>query len=111
MPTQRSRILVIDDDEEMRRTIRDTLSAAGYDVKLARSAQEGLSIFDSEQFHLVFVDIFMPLKDGLEVLMEIQRKSGLAKLLAISGGGKIRFGQVLTLAERLGAAATLAKAL
>ena len=102
-------ILVIDDDEGMREMSQETLQGAGYEVDVAESCNEGMRIFRQKIIDLAIVDIFLPEKDGLEELMEMRRNSQAAKVLAISGGGNIGFGQALGLAEKLGATATLAK--
>src|SRR5262245_27907106 len=62
-----------------------------------------------KRLDVAIVDSFLPDKDGLETLMEMRRSSKEAKVLAISGGGNIGFGQALALAEKLGAKATMAK--
>jgi DNA-binding response OmpR family regulator len=110
MATRQGRtILVVDDDEGMREMIQDTLLREGYSVELASNCQDGMRIFRQKRIDLAIVDIYMPDQDGLETLMEMRRNSGDAKVLAISGGGKVGLGQVLTMAESLGAKSSLAK--
>ena len=106
---RKRRILVLDDDSGILEMIREALVRAGYEVELAGTCDDGMRIFRKKRIDLAIVDIFMPDKDGLETLMEMRRSSKDAKVLAISGGGNIGFGQALALAEKLGAKATMAK--
>jgi len=70
------RILIIDDEEHIRRMMRLTLEAAGYEVGEARDATEGLRVFgDGAEWSLVVLDQRMPGMDGLETLRELKNKS------------------------------------
>jgi DNA-binding NtrC family response regulator len=68
-----SRILIIDDDESLRKVIGYMLEEAGYDVVRAASADEGLSAIAERRPDLVLSDIKMPKKDGIELLAEVKR--------------------------------------
>ena len=104
------RILIIDDDESIRRAIRRPLSKAGFSVQVAVNGTEGVSQFLGGQFDLVIVDIWMPEKNGLETLTEIRRNTPEAKVIVMSGGerGMAPTSQ-LKRAKELGAVATLTK--
>jgi CheY-like chemotaxis protein len=106
---QMSKILIIDDEEEIRRMFGEALENAGYDVLLASNGEEGLRLFRRHQIDLVLLDIWMPEKDGLETLVEIRRSQRSAKLIAISGGGRLGLMSPLDWASRLGAKAILRK--
>jgi two-component system response regulator (stage 0 sporulation protein F) len=62
------RILVVDDDSEVRQLLRDFLSDRGYDVVVAESGLEALSTLDTQRPDLVLLDVAMPEMDGLETL-------------------------------------------
>ena len=68
-----SRILIIDDDESVRKVIGYMLEEAGYDVVRAASADEGLRAIAERRPDLVLSDIKMPKKDGIELLAEVKR--------------------------------------
>ena len=68
-----SRVLIIDDDESLRKVIGYMLEEAGYDVDRAASADEGLRMLAERRPDLVLSDIKMPKKDGLELLAEVKR--------------------------------------
>ncbi len=68
-----SRILIIDDDESLRKVIGYMLEEAGYEVDRAASADEGLARIAERRPDLVLSDIKMPKKDGIELLGDIKR--------------------------------------
>ncbi len=80
------RILVIDDDPDIRRLLRLALEDAGYDVREAQEGENGLAIAKQEQCDLAIVDLFMPGKEGLETILALRRDMPQIKLIAMSGG-------------------------
>src|SRR4051812_39476319 len=96
-------ILIIDDDEQMRKVLKAALTTAGYYVFLAESGESGVRLFRSERVGLVLVDIWMPEKDGLETIMEIRRAVPEAKILAMTGAVQANGINARTWASRLGA--------
>jgi len=104
------KILVIDDDAQIRNAIQDALEVAGYGVVTAANGKQGLREFLTARFDMVIVDIFMPEQDGFEVLRELGRTSRQAKVLVISGGGTYGLRrQALLWAEQLRVRHTLSK--
>ncbi len=76
------RILIIDDEEHIRRMMRLTLEAAGYEVGEARDGTEGLRVFgDGAEWSLVVLDQRMPGLDGLETLRELKNKNAGARVV------------------------------
>ena len=104
-------ILVIDDDDMMRGMLRKMLLQAGHDVVDAPDGEAGLSLLQKTSAELVITDIMMPEKDGLEVIRAIRRDLPAAKIIAISGGGKIGRRNFLAEAREFGADETLLKPL
>ena len=80
------RILVIDDDPDIRRLLRLALEDAGYDVREAQEGDDGLAIARQERCALAIVDLFMPGKEGLETILALRREMPQIKLIAMSGG-------------------------
>ncbi|SRR5258706_11261594 len=103
------RILLIDDDEAVRTLLRMTLSRAGYEVIEADDGQRGLQLLAESSVDLVITDLVMPQKEGLETILELRRKNPSAKIIAISGGGRMDPKVNLAVAEKFGALRTLAK--
>ncbi len=104
-----ARILLIDDDELLRKVLRMTLVHFGHTVSEASDGQEGLRLYDKEGADLLITDIIMPEKEGLEVLMSLRNRQPPVKMIAMSGGGRINATDYLALAKRLGADRVLAK--
>jgi DNA-binding response OmpR family regulator len=105
-----ARILLIDDDSEVRTMLRLTLIHFGHNVIEARNGKEGLELFKRANADLVITDILMPEKEGLEVLSELRKKQvSPVKIIAISGGGRQKARDYLRLAKLMGASRVLAK--
>jgi two-component system, NtrC family, nitrogen regulation response regulator NtrX len=85
----KSRILVIDDEAEIRRSVRMILEYEGYDVIEAASGPEGLTMAEREAPDLVFLDVKMPGMDGLEVLQRIKALTEAVPVVIISGHGTV----------------------
>jgi CheY-like chemotaxis protein len=70
----RSRLLVIDDDREVRNTIADTLRFDGHDVQTASDGREALALVSRNPYDLIFCDLRMPQMDGRAFYETIQRE-------------------------------------
>lgn len=104
-----ARILVIDDEQMLRRTLRLILERAGHVVYEAEDGNQGLAQFQQERPDLVLTDIIMPNREGAETIGEMRRQAPDLPIIAMSGGGS-RGGELfLSLAQKLGASATLQK--
>jgi YesN/AraC family two-component response regulator len=104
-----AKILLIDDDDSLRRALRLTLIHFGHTVIEARNGKEGMVLFSHTAVDLVITDIVMPEKDGLVVLGELQKKQPPVKIIAISGGGRVSPEDYLRIAKAMRAAKVLAK--
>jgi len=67
------KILVIDDEPLVRRSLRRALESSGYQVVEANDGKQGLALWQSEKSDLVFLDILMPGLTGPQVLSEISQ--------------------------------------
>ena len=89
----RPRILVIDDEQQIRRFLRISLNSQGYDVVEARDATEGLARLETSEPDLVMLDLGLPGRDGRVVLDEIRTRSTNLPVLILSvradEGGKV----------------------
>ena len=104
-----ARILVIDDEAELRQIICNTLKLGGHEVIEARNGREGVDRYSDATVDLVITDIMMPESDGFETIIALRRGHPDVKIVAISGGGRVGDTNYLMLAERLGADRILAK--
>lgn len=71
---EQSRILVVDDDKEIREIIRVLLTQEGYDVSEARNGREALE-YMNDHIDLYILDIMMPYMDGYELCEHIRKHS------------------------------------
>jgi two-component system nitrogen regulation response regulator NtrX len=83
------RILVVDDDFEIRKSLKQTLEYAGYEVTLAATGEEGVKLVEHDAPDLVFLDIKMPGMDGLEVLQKLGHLVATVPFVVISAHGDI----------------------
>jgi two-component system, NtrC family, nitrogen regulation response regulator NtrX len=83
------RILVIDDEPGIREALRQVLEYEGFDVRVAASGPEGISLYPEFRPHLVFLDVKMAGQDGLETLSRIKTLEHVAPIVMISGHGTI----------------------
>lgn len=103
------RILVVDDEAQIRTMLTQMLELEGYTVHTAENGEEGLALVGRHPFDLVITDMIMPVKDGLKFIMELIRDYPDLRIMAISGGGAIKAERYLTMAGYLGDIATLEK--
>lgn len=97
-------ILIVDDDPKIRRLMRRMLAPLEHDIAEAEDGRAGSAYLRSRAVDLVVTDIFMPARDGLELIREIKSERPGLKVIAISGGGTAFPGlDLLGLARSLGA--------
>ena len=103
-----ARILLIEDDDELRKVIAQSLARVGHEVFQAAEGSEGLNLFHGGDFDLVLTDLVMPGKEGVETIIELRRERPALKIIAMSGGMP-RSAFYLNLAGHLGAQRTIEK--
>ncbi len=86
------RLLVVDDDEPMRKLMTTLLADAGVIYRIAAGGREALRIMEAEQFDVVISDLAMPGMSGMELLAEVRRLHPRTAFLIVSGEGDIRVG-------------------
>jgi two-component system, chemotaxis family, chemotaxis protein CheY len=103
------KILVIDDDPLVRRSLEILLRLGGYEVTTASNGLLGLALFRDTLPDLVITDIIMPEQEGLGTIMAMRKEFPAAKIIAISGGGRMGNLDLLAAARLLGADDAIAK--
>lgn len=83
------KILVIDDEEIVRKSCLRTLQPEGYEVSVVQSGIEGLKILEKEGFDLVLIDLKMPDMDGIEVLKRVKEGWPDTEVIIITGYGTV----------------------
>jgi len=104
-----ARILVIDDDELVRATLKSALELAQHEVVVAKDGRQGLANYQNGNFDLVVTDIIMPEKEGIETIIELRQQNPAVKIIAISGGGRTSNEIFLDVAKKFGAVDVLSK--
>ena len=84
-----SRILVIDDEKNIRRTLGMVLRSEGYEVGDAESGEAGLEALAKEPADVVLLDVNLPGMNGIETLREIRRRDPERMVVMISGQGTV----------------------
>jgi len=102
-----ARILVIDDEADMRALLDEMLRAGGHEVVLASDGRDGVAKYRARPADLVITDLFMPNQEGLETIVELRRDFPRVVIIAMSG--KTSASAMLSIAVRLGAVEVLIK--
>ncbi|RLD00301.1 MAG: hypothetical protein DRI46_07720, partial [Chloroflexi bacterium] len=84
-----SKILLIDDDPNLRESLGEVLRGEGYQVGFAANGEEGLAALKGESFDLVLLDIRLPGLDGEVVMREIYNYHPETEMIIISGYGSL----------------------
>ena len=104
-----SRILVVDDDAQVRELICAILAAYGYDIAEASNGKTAVRMYHEQPFDLVITDLVMPDMEGIELIGELRKIDQNVKVIAISGGFLTASDTYLKTAKLMGAKHTLPK--
>ena len=107
--SKKQRILVIDDEPTALDVICKILVHSGYDVLVAKNGQEGVDLFREQPCDLVITDMVMPVKDGLQTILDLRTDYPDLPIVAISGGGNISKERYLAVASYLEKVVTVGK--
>ncbi|HEY1795947.1 MAG TPA: response regulator [Stellaceae bacterium] len=103
------KILLIDDDTLIRRSVARVLMQNGHDVITAEDGLRGMEQYHRQKFDLIVTDIYMPRQEGIETILTLRREDSATKIIAISGGGHTGNTDALEMARLLGADAIIEK--
>ena len=107
--TKMARIMVVDDEPEIAALVETMLRDDGHAVAVAANGREAIALIEAGGFDLVITDILMPEMEGVETLRAIKSLANPPKVIAMSGGGKLRQMDFLDFIVTFGAAASIAK--
>ncbi len=103
-------VLVVDDQDQVRQLIRETLEQAGYEVEEASDGKESLDRYRVRSTDVVIMDILMPDQDGLETIMTLRQEFPDIRIIAMTGGSDtVGIPNFLDVAKMLGARRALQK--
>jgi DNA-binding NtrC family response regulator len=104
-----ARILIIDDESQIRSMLRLMLERVGYEIAEAPDVIEGIRQYRENPADLIITDLIMPNKDGIGMIIDLKKEFPKVKIIAMSGGGVNRPEGYLDGAKKLGATRTLTK--
>ncbi len=104
-----ARILIIDDEPQIRSMLKLMLEREGYEVVEAPDGVEGIKIYRQNPADLIITDLIMPNKDGIGMIIDLKKEFPDVNIIAMSGGGLNKPDGYLKGAKKLGAACTLTK--
>jgi YesN/AraC family two-component response regulator len=79
------KVLIVDDEKNIRLTLKTALSKAGYEVETAVNGEDGLTKLKEEEIPVVLLDMKMPGMDGIQFLKEVTDKDIATKVIMITG--------------------------
>jgi diguanylate cyclase (GGDEF)-like protein/PAS domain S-box-containing protein len=82
---QKTKILVVDDDPNLRKTLADILRVKGYEIAVAANGTEAIAKAEHETFSLALIDLMLPDIGGLEVMARIKASSPLTEAIILTG--------------------------
>jgi DNA-binding response OmpR family regulator len=103
------RVLIVDDNEDMRDSLQLLLNFIGYAAEVACDGQQALESQRRRAAHILITDIFMPGKEGMETIEAFRREWPGMTIIAMSGGGEVAQRDYLKIAVAIGADAMLRK--
>lgn len=78
-------VLIIDDEEDILNACKNVLEDEDYDVEIAKDYNEAMKVFSSKNIDLVFLDVWLPNTDGLDILSHIKEEYPNTEVIMMSG--------------------------
>jgi CheY-like chemotaxis protein len=104
-----ARVLVVEDERNLREIICSILQVAGHEVIAASDGSEITEKLQNQTLDLVLTDILMPEKEGIQTIIELRRLNPHIRIIGMSGGGMEGPDHYLDMAKEFGANQTLRK--
>ena len=101
MAADHQKILIVDDEADMLEIASEVLGEMGYITETAQNGREGLEKFERMNFDAIVTDLWMPVMDGVSMIVAVRRKNITIPIIAITG--TIKNEQFLESASQLGA--------
>ena len=102
-------VLIVDDNADMRSFVKIVLERAGFEAQVAADGERALDLQRAHAVDVLITDIFMPERDGIELIGQFKSEFPQVKIIAMSGGGQISRRDYLPLAADIGADLVLRK--
>ena len=108
-PALQGRVLIVDDEPDVRLSLQLALELAGYAVRIAANGNEALEQQRSSPADILITDIFMPESDGIETIAGFRKEFPATRIVVVSGAARRPHADYLQAARVLGADLTLTK--
>ena len=79
------KILVVDDEEDIRELLKSSLEDEGYIVQCAESAEEALDTLSKQSFHVIYMDLKLPGIDGVELCKRVRKDNPVVFIFVMTG--------------------------
>ena len=108
-PARPTSVLIVDDNADMRSFVKIVLEQAGFEAQVAADGERALELQRAHPVDVLITDIFMPERDGIELIHQFKSAFPQVKIIAMSGGGQISKRDYLPLVADIGADRVLRK--
>lgn len=98
--TDKTTVLLVEDNESLRGLLRCALEDAGYRVLTAENGQQALQTVEDSPIDVVITDILMPVLNGLELIVELKARNTSCRIIAMTGGGSMLVNTIDSLNDR-----------
>src|SRR5262252_9744469 len=78
-------VMIVDDDQDLAESLADLLAANGYQVEVATNGKEAVERFRNKDYDITFMDVRMPVMNGVDSFFEIRRLKPTAKIVLMTG--------------------------
>ena len=102
-------VLIVDDNADLRSFVKIVLERAGFETQVAADGQRALDLQRAHPADVLITDIFMPERDGIELIHQFKSAFPQVKIIAMSGGGRVSQMDYLPCAADIGADLVLRK--
>ena len=92
MNNKKTKILLVDDEEEFVSTLAERLELTGYAAKIAKDGESGISLITHDSFDIVVLDLMMPGLNGLDTLKQIKAINKHLPVILLTGHGSTKEG-------------------
>lgn len=86
---KKAKLLIVEDEKPLRELLEAELSRGGYQVRVAENGREGLARYSEECFHVVLLDVKLPMLNGVEALERMREISNVPEIIMFTGHGDI----------------------
>lgn len=94
VPEENPSVLVVDDDEFVRKLISTVVSKSGYRAVTAKDGREALEKLEQESFHAILLDLMMPNVDGFEVMSTLEERDDSTPIIVMTAADDSLLGRV-----------------